>query len=79
MGADCDLKMKLVGFMISILIVILFIFCQNNNVYAHKFYNNQASILFSFVESECSDFMKLQNTWLFSSNTCMDILAQHSR
>jgi len=44
--------MKLVGFMISILIVILFIFCQNNNLYAHKFYNNQPSILFTFVEQD---------------------------
>jgi hypothetical protein len=50
MGADCDLKMKLDRFMISILIVILFTFCQNNYVYAHKFYNNQASILFSSVK-----------------------------
>lgn len=50
MGADFDMKMKLVGFMISILIVIMFIFCQNNNVNAHKFYDNQASILFSLAK-----------------------------
>lgn len=28
----------------------MLIFCQNNIVYAHKFYNNQESIFFSFVK-----------------------------
>ena len=28
----------------------MFIFCQNDNVYAHKFYNNQASILYSLIK-----------------------------
>ena len=50
MDADCDLNMKFVGFMLSILIITMFIFCQNNYVYAHKFYNNQASILYSLIK-----------------------------
>ena len=40
--------MKVVGFTISLLLLILLIFCVHGNVYAHKFYNNQASILFTF-------------------------------
>ena len=50
MDAGSDLNTKLVGFMLSILILTMFIFCQNNNVYAHKFYNNQASILYSLIK-----------------------------
>jgi len=42
--------MKVVGFTISLLLLILLIFCVHGNVYAHKFYNNQASILFTFAK-----------------------------
>jgi len=42
--------MKVVGFTISLLLLILLIFCVHSNVYAHKFYNNQASILFTFAK-----------------------------
>ncbi len=42
--------MKVVGFTISLLLLILLIFCVRGNVYAHKFYNNQASILFTFAK-----------------------------
>lgn len=42
--------MKVVGFTISLLLLILLIFCVQGNVYAHKFYNNQASILFTFAK-----------------------------
>jgi hypothetical protein len=41
--------MKLVGFMISLLTIVLLIFFQNNNVNAHNFYDNEASILFTLV------------------------------
>ena len=42
--------MKVVGFTISLPLLILLIFCVHGNVYAHKFYNNQASILFTFAK-----------------------------
>ena len=42
--------MKVVGFTISLLLLILLIFCVHGNVFAHKFYNNQASILFTFAK-----------------------------
>jgi len=42
--------MKVVGFTISLPLLILLIFCVHDNVYAHKFYNNQASILFTFAK-----------------------------
>jgi hypothetical protein len=42
--------MKVVGFTICLLLLILLIFCVHGNVYAHKFYNNQASILFTFAK-----------------------------
>jgi hypothetical protein len=42
--------MKVAGFTISIPILLLLIFCVHSNVYAHKFYDNQASILFSFAK-----------------------------
>jgi hypothetical protein len=41
--------MKLVGFMISLLTIILILFFHNNNVNAHNFYDNEASILFTLV------------------------------
>lgn len=42
--------MKVAGFTISIPILLLLIFCVHSNVYAHKFYDNQASRLFSFAK-----------------------------
>jgi hypothetical protein len=42
--------MKVAGFTISLPILFLLIFCVHSNVYAHKFYDNQASILFSFAK-----------------------------
>ena len=42
--------MKVVGFTISLPLLILLIFCVHGNVFAHKFYNNQASILFTFAK-----------------------------
>ena len=42
--------MKVAGFTISLPILLLLIFCAHSNVYAHKFYDNQASILFSFAK-----------------------------
>src|SRR5262245_52978134 len=40
--------MKVAGFIISLLLLFLLMFCVHSNVYAHNFYDNQASILFSF-------------------------------
>ena len=42
--------MKVAGFTISLPILLLLIFCVHSNVYAHKFYDNQASRLFSFAK-----------------------------
>src|SRR4029078_923196 len=42
--------MKVAGFTISLPILFLLIFCVHSNVYAHKFYDNQASIPFSFAK-----------------------------
>jgi hypothetical protein len=54
--------MKLTGFTIYLLIVIILIFCQTNNVYAHNFYNNQASILFTLVKRyEVEDNLASEN------------------
>ena len=42
--------MKVPGFTISLPILLMLIFCVHSNAYAHKFYDNQASILFSFAK-----------------------------
>jgi hypothetical protein len=42
--------MKVVGFTISLLLLFLLMFCVHSNVYAHRFYDNQASILFTFAK-----------------------------
>jgi hypothetical protein len=42
--------MKVVGVTISLLLSIMLLFCVDSSVYAHKFYNNQASILFTLAK-----------------------------
>ena len=48
--AHYDVKMKVAGLIISLLMLVMFIFFLHSNVYAHKFYDNHNSILFSLTK-----------------------------
>jgi hypothetical protein len=67
--------MKVAGFTISLPILLMLIFCVHSNVYAHKFYDNQASILFSFAKR----YEVEQNLSSFKAPINKSLPLQHSK